>query len=258
MTASSLARIARFYDDDYRDYDRDIPFIAALARQEGGPILELGSGSGRVLLPLAQQGHQVTGLDVSPDLMALARQKLAGRPWRERVTLIEDDFRTADLKGRTFRFAFSTSNTFMHVTDPEEQLQTLQNVHRHLATGGLLMLDFFNPDVARLTEMNGVQELADRWTSASTSADVIKWSVRTVDWAAQTLETLFIYEEFLPDGTSRRTLCPFILRFLWPNEAELMLRAAGFTVEAILGDFDGDPYHSGSERLILLARKDEA
>jgi hypothetical protein len=79
--------------------------------------------------------------------------------------------------------------------------------------------------------------------------------VRSVDWAEQIQETIFIYEETLPDGSSRRTTCPFQLRFLWRNEAELMLQAAGLAVEAVWGDFEGGDYDAASEHLILLARK---
>ena len=86
-------------------------------------------------------------------------------------------------------------------------------------------------------------------------AQVIKWSVRTVDWAEQIQETLFIYEEILPDGTTHRTACPFTIRFLWRGEAELLLQSAGFTVEEVWGDFDGTPYHATSDHLILLANK---
>ena len=73
--------------------------------------------------------------------------------------------------------------------------------------------------------------------------------------AEQLQDTLFIYEEILPDGQVRRTACPFTLRFLWRSEAELMLQMAGFTVEAVWGDFEANPYDSASEHLILLATK---
>ena len=79
--------------------------------------------------------------------------------------------------------------------------------------------------------------------------------MRTLDLAEQVQGTLFIYEEITPDGMVRRTHCPFTLRYLWRNEAELMLRLAGFQVETVWGDFEGTPYESQSEHLILLATK---
>ncbi|MFN8494996.1 MAG: class I SAM-dependent methyltransferase [Caldilineaceae bacterium] len=246
---------ARFYDGDYRDYADDLDAIKHLAKECGNPILELGCGTGRVLLPLAGAGRTVTGIDISPALLDVARSKLEKTKAASRVTLVEADLRTFDLPTKNFAFAFCTSNTLMHLNTAADQLAVLRNAHRHLRPGGLLFIDLFNPDIGRLLEINGVQELADQWEDATTGAQIYKWSVRTVDVAEQLQDTLFIYEEIFPDGQVRRTPCPFTLRFLWRSEAELMLQLAGFTVEAIWGDFEGNPYRNFSEHLILLATK---
>ncbi len=248
-------RFARFYDDDYRHYDDDIEAIAMLAAECGDPILELGCGTGRALLPLAAAGHSVTGVDISPALLARAAEKVRARNAAANVRLIEADLRTFDLPEKHFAFAFCTSNTLMHFTSPEEQIAVLRNAARHLRPGGRLLLDLFNPDLARLFAVEGVMELADRWRDAQTGAEVLKWSVRRVDVAEQLQETTFIYEEIFTDGRTQRTVCPFTLRFLWRSEAELMLQAAGLQVEDVLGSFDGDPYASDSEHLILIAIK---
>ena len=248
-------RFARFYDHDYRHYDHDIELIAALADEWGDPILELGCGTGRLLVPLATADHALTGVDISPALLAISRRKLDALDLGERVTLVQTDMRDLALDERNFQFAFCTSNTLMHLTTQQEQLACLRSVHAHMAKDGLLLIDLFNPDLTRLFAVNGVQELADQWVDEATGADVLKWSVRTFDLAEQTQETLFIYEETFADGTVKRTLCPFPLRFLWRSEAELMLQIAGFQVEDVLGDFDGEPYHSASDHLILLAKK---
>jgi SAM-dependent methyltransferase len=251
----SFEAFARFYDLDYRDYDDDVDMILELAAEQAGPVLELGCGTGRLLQPLAAIGQQVVGIDISPALLALARTKLEQHQLSGQVELREADLRDFQLDGQRFAFAFCTSNTLMHLTSPTDQLAALHNVHRHLDRDGLLFIDLFNPDVHRLTQVQGIQELADRWIDEGTGAQVVKWCVRSVDWAAQVQETLFIYEEIFEDGRVRRTLCPFRLRFLWQAEAQLMLHVAGFELEAIWGDFDGMPYVDGCQRLILLARR---
>lgn len=255
--AAHFDRFARFYDADYRAYRDDLDLIAALADEAGDPILELGCGTGRVLAPLAAQGHAITGVDISPALLDVARRKLALHQLTDRATLVDADLRLFDLPDKKFRFAFCTSNTLMHLETQADQLAVLRNAHRHLAMDGLLLIDLFNPDMSRMLEVNGLQELADQWRDEETGADVYKWSVRTLDLAEQLQDTLFIYEEFFPDGRVQRTANQFILRFLWRGEAELMLQAAGYHLEAVWGDFDGSPYDGGSERLILLARKRE-
>ncbi|MCC6169485.1 MAG: class I SAM-dependent methyltransferase [Caldilineaceae bacterium] len=256
-SAAVFDRFARYYDDDYRHYADDVDALLALAEETGGPVLELGCGTGRLLLPLAQAGHTLTGVDISPALLAVARRKLAQANLLDRVTLVEGDLRRFALPRRDFGFAFFTSNTLMHLSTPGAQLAALAQAARHLRRGGLLLVDLFHPDIARLIEVHGLMELADQWETAD-GAQVVKWSVRTLDLAAQFQETLFIYEETAPDGSTRRTLCPFTLRYLWRNEAELMLAAAGLAVEAVWGDFDGGPYDSQSEHLILVASKANA
>ncbi|MCB0063574.1 MAG: class I SAM-dependent methyltransferase [Caldilineaceae bacterium] len=253
--AAIFDRFARFYDADYRHYTDDISAILDLAAEAGDPILELGCGTGRVLLPLAEAGHTITGIDISSALLAVMHSKKQFTHHASRITLHETDLRTFDLPQKDFTFAFCTSNTLMHLITQEEQLTVLRNTHRHLQSGGLLLIDLFNPDLSRLLAISGVQEFADQWEDEETGAQVVKWSVRTLDWAEQIQDTLFIYEEVLPDGLVRRTLCPFALRFLWQSEAELLLEKAGFAVEGIWGDFDGNPYEMGSEHLILLASK---
>jgi SAM-dependent methyltransferase len=206
------------------------------------------------LLPLTVTGLPLTGVDISPALLERARAKLATVAHGDVVTLVQADLAALALDQRDFAFAFCTSNTLMHLADAEAQLAVLERTAAHLRPGGLLMLDLFQPDVARLLEVQGLTELADQWTRDD-GTEVIKWSVRSVDFAEQLQETLFIYEEIAADGGARRTHCPFSLRFLWRNEAELMLRLAGFEVEAVWGDFEGTPYDSQSEHLVLLATK---
>ncbi len=253
--ALTFDRFARFYDDDYRHYEDDIDAITMFAADCGGPTLELGCGTGRVLLPVASLGHGVTGVDISPALLTRAREKLRRQRLELNAQLVEADLRSLDLAHKEFAFAFCTSNTLMHFPTATEQIAVLRNAAKHLRPGGRLLIDLFNPDLPRLLAVEGVMELADRWQDTQSGAEVLKWSVRRLDIAEQLQETTFIYEEIFTDGHTQRTVCPFTLRFLWRSEAELMLQAAGFIVEDVWGDFEGAPYGSDSEHLILLAEK---
>jgi SAM-dependent methyltransferase len=252
--AELFDRFARYYDGDYRDYVVDVDLILDLASEAGDPILELGCGTGRVIQPLVQEGYSVTGIDISPQLLSVARTKLANRTSAD-VQLVESDLTAFDLPNKGYRLAIFASNTLMHMTSSQEQTAALANVYRHLAPGALLFIDLFNPDVARLVAVNNVMELADEWEWEERGAHVLKWSVRTVDFAEQLQDTLFIYEEIGDDGGVRRTPCPFVLRFLWRSEAELMLEKCGFEVEAVWGDYDAGPYDAASDRLLFLAKK---
>lgn len=256
--STTFDRFARFYDGDYRSYDDDIETLILLAAEWGEPLLELGCGTGRVLAPLAAAGYRITGVDLSPALLALAAARLPEHASQRSVQLVEADLRTFDLPRKEFAFAFCVSNTLMHLTTAGDQIAALRNAARHLRPGGRLLIDLFNPDLPRLFAVDGVMELADRWQDDATGAEVLKWSVRRLDLAEQLQETLFIYEEIFADGRTQRTACPFTLRFLWRSEAELMLRHAGFVVEEVWGDFEGAPYADGCDHLILIASKPDA
>ncbi len=247
--------IARFYDDDYRDQAADLALLMDLASESPGPVLELGCGTGRALMPLAASGRHCTGIDTSAGLLALAQAKVDRAGLADRVSLVTGDMRSFDLPTQDFGLACCLSNTLMHLPTQADQIAALAQAHRHLRPGGGLLLDLFSPDVPRLIQVDGLQELADRWHDADTGATVHKWVVRRTSLVHQIQETLFIYEEIFPDGRVQRTSSAFDLRFLWAAEGELMLAAAGFQVEEIWGDYDGSPYDDGADRLIFLARK---
>ena len=141
------------------------------------------------------------------------------------------------------------SNTLMHLTTQAEQLMALQCANRHLRVDGLLLIDLFNPDVAYLESIAGIQELADWWEDDESGAQVLKWTTRYLDAARQLQETIFVYEEIFADGRNAQTRLSFPLRFWWPDEGALLLEQAGFAVDELYGDFDGSPYHPDSERL---------
>ncbi len=256
MLLTNFDRFAPFYDNDYRNYSDDIQLVVDLAQDSGETALELGCGTGRVLIPLAATGCRVTGVDSSPALLALAQRKAEQMGVTARVLLSQDDLRSFALAETGFDFAFCVSNTLMHLTTQADQLAALRTAHRHLRPGGRLLLDLFNPDIPHLTAITGEQELADRWEDAERGATVLKWIVRRVDVARQLQETTFVYESVYADGRVEKAVLPFLLRFLWPSEGALLLEKAGFRVEDVWGDCDGNAYASDSEHLIFLASKE--
>src|SRR5438874_13780015 len=114
-------RHARYYDLEHEDYQDDLPMYAGFAAATGGkPVLELACGTGRCQLPLAGAGHLVTGLDISPAMLHLARQKVDAAGLADRVRLVQGDMREFDL-GHRFGLAFIALNSLMHLETREEQ-----------------------------------------------------------------------------------------------------------------------------------------
>jgi SAM-dependent methyltransferase len=250
----SMNRVARFFDADYAGYRHDLPVLKAFARRTGGPLLELGCGTGRALIPLAESGYRVTGVDLSPEMLRIAQAKAEAAGVADRVTLIQGDYAEVPIEG-SYRFAFVLMNTFLHLLTGAAQLQALRHWRARLEPGGLLLIDVFHPDVDLLAVSDGRLEWDKTWTDPRTGATVMKFITRAVSTAEQTLHVTLIYDEIAPDGQVSRTLVPYSIRYLWRFEAELLLDQAGFDLEAIYGDWDLGPFEDASDRMILVARR---
>src|SRR5262245_47188053 len=246
---------ARYYDADYGAVEDDIPFYRELARRCGGPILEPMCGSGRLLAPLARAGYRLTGVDISPALLARARTKLAEGGLLGQVELLEADIRQAAPDG-PFALAIVALNSFMHLATADDQLAALSRIHAALRPDGLLALDLFNPDLRALAGYNG-ELVFDKALELDDGTRVHKFVAQQADPATQTLDIQFIYDELDAEGRVRRSVLPFTLRWLYRYELEHLLARAGFALEAVYGSYDLDEYSAASELMLAVARRVE-
>src|SRR2546422_9590575 len=146
------AFVADLYDHVALYRDRaDVSFFVEAASKAGSPVLEIGCGTGRVLIPIARAGVDIVGLDLSPHMLAVCRQRLRDEPQdvQSRVRLVEADMRRFDL-GRAFTLATIPFRPFQHLLIVDDQLSCLASIHRHLVDGGTLILDVFNPSLDSL------------------------------------------------------------------------------------------------------------
>ena len=259
-----LDRFAPFYDLEYADYDADLEFYrqwAAWVAPEGAGgsrVLDLACGTGRVTLDLAAAGHAATGVDAAPAMLARARAKAAAAPAGGGVRWIEADLRAvpgADVLGR-FDLALCAINSFTHMTTVADQLACLGGVHDLLEPGGLLILDLSPIPPGGPIPVNGEMLQQGLWTRPDGST-VAKMVTGTWDPATQIQDVTWIYDVTDPDGVLRRTLLPQPFRYLYRYEAEHLLARAGLPLSQVYGDYDLTPYHADSERLLLIARRDE-
>ncbi|MFO8036659.1 MAG: class I SAM-dependent methyltransferase [Anaerolineales bacterium] len=141
----------------------DIDFYLEVARELGGPVLELGCGTGRICMPIARAGVDIVGLDLSEHMLDTCRGKLSKEPHagQDRVRLIRDDMQDFNLD-QDFSLVITPFRSFQHLLTVEDQLACLDSVRRHLAEGGTSILDIFNPAIDRLTEDNLGVECEDR------------------------------------------------------------------------------------------------
>jgi ubiquinone/menaquinone biosynthesis C-methylase UbiE len=249
---SAYDGVARFYDLTYSDSNDDLGLYQGFAERCGSPILEVGCGTGRVALPLAEAGYRVTGVDLSPAMLAIARQKADTMKLGGRLALVEADARQLSLPER-YSLAVIASNSFGLFLTYADQSGVLQSIRKILKPRGLLVFDIFNPDLAMLSSDNGQLFHDFTRTDPATGATVLKMHSRRVDLGEQLIEVMFIYDEMAPDGTVKRTLFPFDTRYFFLPEMELLLKDSGYSLEAVYGSYDLDTYCSESDRMIIVA-----
>jgi SAM-dependent methyltransferase len=248
---------ARLYDLDTVDLVDDLDFYTALARRTGGPVLEIGCGTGRVLVPLADAGFQVTGVDNDPRMLARARDRVERSGVGERVKLVEADARTLNLYEH-FALAVVALNSFLHFTADDDQIECLRGIRRHLRRGGLLVLDLPNPEPALLGEVGGQVVLEWIRRDPETGAEVTKLRSQRVDTSRQLVELTLLFDEASKQEGGQETLLrrtyTLPLRYVYRRELELLLEKCGFAVESVYGGYDLSEYSSDSLKLIALAR----
>ena len=249
---ANLARFSPFYDWDYRNFRADIPLLKQLARDTGGPILEAGCGTGRVLMALATDAR-CTGIDICPEMLELARHNLATVPPAHQPLLLQADMADFRLMHPDFGLAVCASNSLMHLDGPEQQQAALSCLRRHLRADGLLVLDLFNPPVEQLVADDGALIQVDAWHGPD-GIETTKWMGRTVDWVRQVQTTDILLSQVSPDGRHLETTVTFKLRFLWPHELELMLDAAGFDVVHLWGGYHREPLDDEADTVLCVAR----
>lgn len=254
--------IARFYDLDHAGFDDDLALYADFARTVTGPLLDIGVGTGRVAVSLAQAGREVVGVDTSAAMLALARHRASGAGATTHLRLIQGDVATVDLPER-FGLAYFALNTFSHLLSRPEQLAALANVRRLLSPGGRLLIDQWNPHASTAPDSSGQWVFGYR--RRNEDGHWVTQSVASIaEPAEQTLDTTIIYdEEVLPQRSGpsadhgaevRRTTVTLRLRYFYRYEVEWLLLAAGFELEAVFGSYDLGRYRADAPRLIWLAR----
>jgi len=254
-------QIARFYDLTHAGLTADIDTILALAGQQGGPILELGCGSGRLLLPLARAGYAVTGVDNSVEMLARARRHLDAEPEavQAQVTLVEADMESFKLAGHEGRFtlAIIAYNTLMHLATSEVKA-TFKRAARYLRAGGRLFLDLSNPLAVAQTPDDRSLTLERALPDPETGEIILQLSSNHLDEAAQTLYITWIYDVSpAAGGPVQRTVARAAYRYFYPHQLELLLAESGFRLESLAGDYGQAPLAEDSPRLLVTAVKGE-
>ena len=258
-SADQYGRFASMYDPDYGHRCEDLPFYLELARQTGGPILEIGAGTGRITLPLLKAGFSVLALDSCREMLDGLDEKLATQSGdiRSRARTVHADMRDMDL-GETFPLVILPFRTFQHILERRDQLVALRRCRDHLAESpdSRLALSAFHPQMRELVRSPEIVTSNLSRTNPATG-NLIKRSHHVEqDFANQISRITFIYEERHPGGRIDRDQREMFFRYMWRSEGKRLLRAGGLRVLNVFGEYDRSPHEFDSYDMIFLCAHD--
>jgi len=232
----------------------DVEFYLESLREFGGPVLDAGCGTGRLLLAFAREGYETAGFDTSQEMLERARKKFAAEApdVRERAAISFGDMRSFQL-GRKFKVGLFGCNTFQHLLTNQDQDQALQSMYNHLEDNGILLLQTTNvrfhehdPDVLyhRGREFNPE---TNQWVDGS--------YVYHYHQHLQIMQFTLLLDIIGEDDRISRKQIVLNLRYTFPPELERILASNGFALEALYGDFSRNPVSRDSPWIIAQARK---
>ena len=257
MSDSAYDLWAEIYDSVYSYVTDDIPFYVDEARRSGGPVLELGCGTGRVAIPIAEAGRDIVGLDSSEAMLSIARSKVQRlAPGSGSLSLVNGDMREFSL-GHKFQLVIIPFRGFLALLTVEDQVRTLDEIKRHLAPGGRLIFNIFVPDLNMLVQEGDVSYHFRDVTDPGTGTRMVLWHQSSYDNYNQIINARTMVEELDQEGAvGRRLYRDFQLRYAHRWEMHHLLRKCGYEVLDLFGDFDRSPFDETTTEMVWVAAPD--
>lgn len=236
----------------------DVDWYRRRALECDGPVLELGAGTGRITLPLAQAGVSIHALDASEPMLAALRAKLAtlSRAVAARVTPVHADMRHFDVPER-FALVIAPFRAFLHNITDQDRRDCVARVRHHLRPGGHFALNVFHPSLEFMAQHAGALAGVWRWRETHTLPGgrcVVRSEANRYDTVRQVVHSQHRFEEFGPDDAlTRSTLHRLELAYLYPADIRQLLTEAGFANVTINGGFDGGEFSRDTDELVVEA-----
>jgi SAM-dependent methyltransferase len=250
---------ASLYDEYFTGVAGDVEFYVEEALRAKGTTLEVGCGTGRITIAIAQAGVRVIGLDRSVPMLEIARSRVesANPAVSHHIRLVEGDVRNATLRHR-FKLIIIPYRTFMHLLTPQDQVQALLNIHEHLTNRGRLIFNIFDPSLelldANAQASNSALRYDTTFTHPQTGRRVAVWYSRRYDLVQQFIHQQIVFEELEASGkVVARHHSPLTLRYSHRYEMHYLLELCGFRIEDLYGDFARGPFRCVEQ--IWVARK---
>ncbi len=255
MNEVSYDAWANMYDRTHSYLGDDIPFYLEEALQCGGPILEVGCGTGRVALSLANAGMNVVGIDISEAMISVAKDKLrAKKELKDKVTFLQRDMSAFKLDQK-FALIITPFRSFQALLSVAEQRQALESFRQHLVPGGKLIIDAFVPDLEALVNDPSVLSYLSESRDPITNDLLVTWNRSYVDTYNQILDVHHVIDVLSSDGrVSDSFYRDFQMRYIFRYELQYLIELAGFEFENLYGDFQRTPFDEESSEQVWVVR----
>ena len=243
--------IAYYYHLTHQQLDDDIPFILATAKQANGAILELGCGTGRLLRPLAQAGYTAVGIDLSEQMLAIAKELISqdSDEIQERIQLVHGDMSNFSFSMESrFDLCLIPYNTVMHLSGNDLH-SCLRQVKKALLPNGRLLIDTINPHM--LAEIEDQEEfMLENELFDPEHNEMVRVYGRYRQQPNQTLSLTWRFQtaDSHVDGHS-------LYHYRYPHQLQLALQQSGFRVKQMWGDYDSTPFNEEAPRCLILAAR---
>lgn len=251
---------AQLYDYYSTGLEGDVEFFVDEAHRAGSPVLEIACGTGRVLIPVAEAGVEIVGLDQSPAMLDVARQKISqcSPEVQKRIEIVDGDMRDFSLD-RRFRLITIPYRSFLHLLTVDDQKRGLRCIREHLVDGGRFVFNIFDPNIQMIVEHAGslgsTTKKQGEFVHPETGRCVIVSDTRQYDTERQMIDQYFIFEELDEDGhVMSKRYSHMTLRYIFRYEMEHLLELSGFQIEALYGDFTQGPFRPGGEQVWIARR----
>lgn len=253
LTADPYSIMVEFYDRWSARMTGDVEFYVRRATAARGPVIELGVGTGRIAIPIAQAGQRVIGVDRSTVMLTegARRADLAGVA--ERITFVDGDMRTF-VASEPVDLVIVPFRSFLHLLTSGDQLAALDSIKRSLRPGGRFICNVFTPRPHVIAELDGQRRMQAEYIDERGRRCEV-WAENRYDVATQGIELRAMLEVYDGDRLADSTETTLHLRMVYRYEMEHLLARAGFEVEALYGGFDEEPYDAEPDEMIWVARR---
>jgi len=243
---------SRLYDSVFASKE-DVDFYKWAPENFGGPILEVGCGTGRVLIPTALAGFAITGIDPNASRVQFCSEEIVKNGIGDKAEAIVAsiiDYRTE----RKFSLVTMPFRSFQHILTPSDQEAALINIRRLLRPGGHCIIDMFNPNIGFLANNKIGEEIKGAAPVSLPEGRTVELRSKVVkrDYIRQTqfCEEIYIVKE--ANGDESRIVLPFTTRYTFKCEIEYLSRLAGFEIVETYGDFQRTPFGDEASNDILM------